>query len=158
MISPGAYLALRRAAAGLSLNDVARSLLALPLSAPRLVAHPAGVERRRIRADLFTLESDMALLTPDHAAQLSQVFAFDWAVYQQLAAQHTLPAGGVDVWGLPIPRLCAACGCSWQDACRTPAGPCGWSEEDPSLCTACEAPVTPIHAAHTPSERNPAHV
>lgn len=46
------------------------------------------------------------------------------------------PDGGVlSVVGEPDVRACKICGCTDEEACVTPSGPCMWVYDD--LCSAC---------------------
>lgn len=142
-MTPGTYLMKRRQAAGLSLEEVALHLLALPVAM-------TGYGRLHLTAlagRLALLEADRDVLSPAQAKLVRSAFSFDDDIYEQLVARHF---AGEDC-GLPEPRLCRGCGCSWHDACVTAGGPCAWSLDDPSLCTACERAITDFAAAHLPA-------
>lgn len=112
-MTPGAYLRVRRQAAGLSLDDVAVRLAVEP-------AYPA-----MSRAEwLAAMEEDIAPVAPDTARALRQVFAFDLIVLDRIAN------------GMPV-EICRGCACSWYDACETKHGGCYWVEVD--LCSVCAA-------------------
>lgn len=34
-------------------------------------------------------------------------------------------------------KACIGCGCTENNACMTPDGPCAWASIDPPLCSAC---------------------
>lgn len=38
----------------------------------------------------------------------------------------------------PVPGVCKICGCTDEQACITPDGPCCWVDEDHTLCSACK--------------------
>jgi hypothetical protein len=123
-ISPGTYLALRRQAAGLTLEEVASQLA----TAPHLNERARIEWLRRIEADEYPMSS----VTLD---ALREMFRFDATVLLRL---DDLRHGA----RLPEPRLCRECGCSELDACDTSAGRCGflschWVADD--LCSACAA-------------------
>jgi hypothetical protein len=131
--APGAWLARRRQAAGLTCSEVAARLAALPWAiAP---ASPDTVSKLAER--LADAETTGAPFTQPQAALLRNIFRFDLDIYFQLV---DLAAAG-DGCGLPVPQICTSCGCSWHDACapspRTGGQPCAWSDEDPHTCTAC---------------------
>ncbi|MDX3908878.1 MAG: XRE family transcriptional regulator [Sphingobium sp.] len=115
MMSPGTYLARRRVAAGMSIDDVAASIS----TAPRLgeIDRRAWVER---------LEQDIAAISPDVIHTLSCVVPFDSLVLSQLVDFRS--------YGPPVepPRICMTCGCSALDACEPL---CSWA--GPDVCSAC---------------------
>ena len=121
MMTPGTYLAKRRQAAGLSLDDVA----ALVSTSPRL----GEIDRR---AWIERIEKDIAAISPDVAATLADVFPISRLVLQQL-----IDLRSYGVCSQPAPRLCVTCGCSDRDPCVDPAthNGCAWASED--LCTSC---------------------
>lgn len=124
MMSPGDYLALRRTAAGLSIDDVAAVVQTLP----RLAEIDRAAWLRRI-------EADVAVITVDVARALIRIFPFSEQVLVRLIE---LRSYGADF--APAPRICRTCGCSEFDACRIDAGPgapsgCAWA--GPHICTAC---------------------
>lgn len=131
--APGAYLARRRQAAGLTCSEVAARLAALPWAiAP---ASPDQVDLLAQR--LAEIEDGRAHFTQPQAALMRSIFRFDIEVYLQLV---DLAAAGPGC-GLPVPQVCTGCGCSWHDACaaspKTGGQPCAWSDDDAHLCTAC---------------------
>lgn len=117
-MTPGEYLARRRAAAGLTIADVAQ----------RIGTEPRIAERDR--AELIArIEDDTVSPTIITLSALRRVYPFDVAVLARLAAPPAEASG-------PAPRLCRACACSELDACvgRDGTG-CWWAEAD--LCIAC---------------------
>ena len=129
-MSPGQYLKLRRVAAGLTLMDVA----AMVSTNPRYgeIDKVAWIDR---------IERDIAALSPDVIATLSDAFRFSRQVLLQLI---TLRSYGPDAG--EEPRICHLCGCTERDACLDPATGtgCAWSGAD--TCTACTEKDLP-HAA-----------
>jgi len=122
--TPSTYLALRRKAAGLTIDQVAE------LIAVNVYRH--GIRSRQIGrgAQLAELRDLLRQLeTPGIVARhrftldlFAGVFAFDPEVYFQLATE---PAER-------HPRICRGCGCTQDDAC---AGGCRWAGDD--ICTRC---------------------
>ncbi len=127
MFSPGTYIARRREAAGLSIEDVA----ALVHTAPRL----GEVDRV---AWLRRIERDVAALSPDVCASLARAFPLSGDVLGWLIDARSYGGGAG-----PMPRVCAVCACSEYDPCFDPEThrTCAWSDQpgDVSLCTACTA-------------------
>ncbi|SEI69165.1 hypothetical protein SAMN05518849_101573 [Sphingobium sp. AP50] len=120
MMSPGTYLNKRRVAAGLSIIDVA----ALVNTSPRL----GGIDKV---AWIDRIEKDIAALSPDVVAALSDVFRFSRRVLEQLITIRSYGPSAVQ----HAPQLCLICGCSQNDACFTGEATCGWASDD--VCTAC---------------------
>lgn len=120
-MSPGTYLAKRRQAAGLSIEDVAARIT----SDPRLGEHERAEWLRQI-------ERDEAMATLDVAFALKPVFSFSPVMLYILGVQYAHGAPLLDP-----PYLCANCACSEADPCIDPAtqSTCGWSASD--LCTRC---------------------
>lgn len=117
---PGRYLELRRTAAGLDLADVARMLSPAPHGLERVRAQVAKVEADDPDAPSFDLVDE-----------LRRCFSFDADVYHLLVAHRADPA-----CELPLPRICALCGCTLYDACHDERrGACAWVSED--LCSHC---------------------
>lgn len=117
-LTPGAYLAKRRAAAGLTVADVAE----------RLSSEPRISERDRA-AFIESIEADVVSPTIITLSALRMIYPFDIAVLAHLAADPAEATG-------PQPRLCRECACSENDACIDRHGSgCWWVEED--LCIAC---------------------
>lgn len=114
-LTPDAYLILRRQAAGLSRDDVARRIARAPAD--------FGVAAQLVRS----LETPGVLAklraTLD---QLRTVFAFDADVYYQL---HNAPAG-------THPRICRGCGVSAWDMEMAPGVDAGGWHDD-ATCTGC---------------------
>lgn len=121
MMTPGTYLAKRRSAAGLSIDDVA----AMVSTSPRLgeVDRCAWIDR---------IEQDVAAISPDVAAALADAFPFSRRTLQQLIDLRSYGEGAVEQ-----PRICMGCGCSDLDPCvdRVTHVACAWAAED--LCTSC---------------------
>lgn len=113
-LTPGAYLRLRREAAGISRQDAAERLH----TEPRL---PTAAREEWIAA----IEADVRPASFATIAALRWVYSFDLDVLATLAAA----ALGFDV---RPPRLCRVCACSDQDGCRVG---CRWVA--PDLCSAC---------------------
>lgn len=125
-LTPGAYLALRRRAAALSIGDVAARFV----TEPRL----GEIERRMWIA---AIEAGRAPVSAQVADALRRIFAFDLQVLDRLTDIHVFHAR------LPAPRICRNCGCSERDACIEADGcGCGWIGED--LCSGCAPGATII--------------
>jgi hypothetical protein len=123
-MTPAHYLRLRRAAAGITLDDAAAAL------APRMA------DRRVAYALLRLWETDGVAGEPADVERLRGLYPLDVAVYRQLVEE---PADR-------HPRICAGCGCTWNDACvDDQAVTCHWVAED--LCSACEEGATSSPAA-----------
>jgi hypothetical protein len=98
-LTPGAYLKMRRCAAGLSVADVAAKIA----TAPRLAEHA--------RAELIELiEADAAPASFETIVVLSNVYWFDFDV---LAATVRIALGA----DIRLPSICRICGCSACDPC-----------------------------------------
>ena len=117
-LTPGAYLKLRRTAAGFCLGDVAQ----------RLAAEPHIDERARA-GWLELVEADEQPVNLTSIVALRRVFPFDLEV---LISLERIAQGSAE-----MPHaICRVCGCTEYDACCTDYGDgCWWSEED--LCSAC---------------------
>ena len=120
VLTPDAYLTLRRVAAGLSRDDVARRLAR--------TAQDTGIAAQLIRS----------LETPGVRAklrstldQLRAVFPFDQDVYHQLG---NAPAHA-------HPRICRGCGVSAWDMETTPGVDAGGWHDD-ATCFACAPHAT----------------
>lgn len=131
MMTPGTYLKLRRQAAGLSIEDVA----AMVHTAPRL----GEIDRC---GWIARLESDVAALSPDVIATLSDAFRFSRRVLHQLIDARSYGDDATD-----LPRICLVCGCTDQDPCIDAKDDscCGWSTAD--SCTACVPTASPTPTA-----------
>lgn len=116
-LTPGAYLQVRRIAAGMSLNEAATCY----------AHHALGTAATELL--LSEVERDVTVLGEPSLRRLQACFAFDPGIYLALAE------------GLPIPSLCASCACSWRDPCvdRGHPGPCAWADAARARCTACAA-------------------
>ena len=122
--TPSSYLALRRKAAGLTIDQVAELIVA---QASRHALRSRQIGRAAQIADLRTLLRQLE--TPGIVARLratidilAGTFPFDPDVYFQLA---TTPADR-------HPRICRGCGCTQEDACT---GGCRWAGQE--ICTRC---------------------
>jgi len=131
IMTPGTYLAKRRAAAGLSIEDVAERIS----TEPPIPHHDRAAWLRRI-------EQDVDGLKIREAAALSSVFPFDLDIFVTLIGLHSpvMPAETIEA-----PRLCQACGCSENDACLDPTTGQGCRWVGPEQCSACD-PATPAGA------------
>lgn len=145
-MSPGTYLQKRRAAAGLSLAEVSRTLAGY-LAFGQPIFCPEVVESRLARA-----EGDVESLPLGLVEILVNVVPLDPAVYGQLVDRAL--ADPDTCAELPLPQLCRACACSFLDPCLPnpsrsgEAGhTCHWAE--PDLCSHC-APARPAPVAVTP--------
>lgn len=127
--TPGAYLDRRRVAAGLTREQVADRLAALPYAI--VAATPAHIALLTDRLAAAELEGQH--FTQPQAALLRQIFRFDVDVYLQLIDLQAAGPGS----GLPVPHVCTSCACSWWMACVDDTGPCAWSDADPNRCTHC---------------------
>lgn len=128
-MSPGAYLAKRRQAAGYSLQAAAAALACHPALDDLRQRKIVGPDLKRLHARLALAEADRDNLTISQVVLLQHLFPLDIDVYERLL----LIFHGVTAFGTP--RVCRDCACSWSDACP---GGCAWSEDDPEICTACE--------------------
>jgi transcriptional regulator with XRE-family HTH domain len=126
MLTPGQYLAARRRAAGLSVDDVAAAVDTVP--------HLGEIDRR---AWIERIEADVAAIGHDVQHALLAAFPFSLPVLRQLA---DLRSYGVAA-GAPL-RLCAVCACSEFDPCviEDATGVCDTCDwHSATLCTACAA-------------------
>lgn len=120
ILTPGAYLKRRRAAAMKSVADVAGVLS----TDPRIASHE--------RADwIARIEADIAPASWTTIVALRQHFAFDLAVLERLSLIYL----GQD---LPPPRLCRVCAASDTGAIGLAIMPWGWAA--PDLCIGCSLP------------------
>lgn len=120
MMTPGTYLKKRRVAAGLTIIDVAAMVNTTPSIGS--IDKVSWIDR---------IERDIAALSPDVIATLSDVFRFSRTVLQQLITIRSYGPSAVD----PAPQICLMCGCSQNDACFDGHATCAWST--PDSCTAC---------------------
>ncbi|BBC72894.1 conserved hypothetical protein [Altererythrobacter sp. B11] len=152
IITPGAYLRLRREAARMGIRQVAAELAALPFA----VMWPGPAEIARLAARIGAAEDDTEPFTLAEAELLQHAFRFDWSVYAQLIDLHADPASDGT---LPVPQICRSCGCSWHDPCVRSGAPCAWTDHNAELCTACAhrpAPSPGLHLAGASGEGAPA--
>lgn len=120
IMSPGAYLAKRRAAAGLTIDDVAA-----------MIGSDPSLKEADRRTWLSQIEADITPISWDIVTTLRHAFRFSPDILTWLNAIHRLQLE-------EHPRLCPQCGCSQHDACVTHDGEtCAWSGTTP-LCTHCE--------------------
>lgn len=117
MITPGAYLKMRRCAAGLSAADVAA----------RVHTEPQVDERAR-REWIELIEADAQPATLRTIIALKKIYPFDLQVLVRL---EQIVQGAA----LSAPRLCQFCGCSDNDACMAGNRPCSWV--GPVVCSTC---------------------
>lgn len=138
LMSPGAYLRKRREAAGVALELLASQLAGLPWR----IRAPESSDVARLVEKLEDAEADRDNLTVPQAALLLNVFTLDVEVYELLLLHFHARRAPHLVRGLGVPRICAGCGCSDRDGCRTDRGVCAWAPRsnlsDPEICTACE--------------------
>ena len=135
---PGAYLRLRRCAAGLSIEQVA----------VRIAPRPHLWQPVAVR--IVALELAAPMLVLDAAIRVrerTQAFQFGLGVWETLVELRDDPASQ-----LPVPRLCTGCGCSWTDPCHPFTGhECAWRPAEEtggdSICTACPLPSPPAEMA-----------
>lgn len=137
-LTPGAYLARRRQAAHLSIDDVA----AMIETDPRL-------DQRARRAWLAQMEADLSPISIESVTALSRCFAFSRIALQGLANHAREPDR------FAPPRICRLCACSELDACfSADRPPCAWMEDD--LCTACAFPDPRANAERPVASAYPA--
>jgi hypothetical protein len=130
-LTPGAYLALRRAAAGYTPEAFTRAFIMVQdHDRPRPVTAPSIEETRQrfrqTRNELALLERPRTVARDQATLRaIASVIPFDIDVYRQLAAE---PADR-------HPRICRGCGCSGHDACSTDDAVCRWVT--PDVCSHC---------------------
>jgi hypothetical protein len=127
--APGAYIDRRRVASGMTREQVAQRLAALPYA----IVSPTPADIARLSDRIAAAELEGQHFTKPQAALLRQIFRFDVDIYLQLI---DLAAAGPGC-GLPVPQLCTSCACSWHVPCVTDAGPCAWSDSQANRCTHC---------------------
>jgi hypothetical protein len=115
-LTPAGYLRLRRAAIGLTIEQVAARI------------SPTTRGRTVVGRMLRDLERDeVKVLSIDTLRPLARAIPMDLDVYAQLRDE-------------PVdrhPRVCRGCGCSAYDACvDRDLRPCRWAT--PDLCSACD--------------------
>lgn len=117
--APGIYLAMRRAAAGLTIADVAA----------RIGTEPHIPEHRRVEW-IASIETNAGAATIHTLSALRRVYPFSFDALAGLAA---IADGEARI----APRLCRICACSEPDPCIDEDGnACSWSDED--LCSDCD--------------------
>lgn len=134
----GAYLARRRAVAGLNRVQVAQRLAVMPW----MLLEPSGDDVARLADRLFGAERNGKNFSEAQIKLVRGVFPFDPFVYLQLIAIEAAAPGHK----LQAPRICVDCACTHWDPCHTGAGSCAWSA-DPTRCTACAPDAAPASAA-----------
>lgn len=112
-LTPGQYLQKRRAAAGLSIDDVAERIATVPRWAQHLR-----------RGWLEQIESDQMPATFNTIVVLNQVLEFNLSALVALSVE-----------GHNVPRLCIVCACCEAEPCIGSAGACSWVDAD--LCSSC---------------------
>lgn len=118
VVMPWEYVAMRRTAAGMTIEQAARPYW-------HRAEHQADVERNigALETVGFRMKRDFFV------ADMSRAYSFNVDVYRQLCDtppdQH--------------PRLCLACGWDqWSTQYDTNGEEATWSQSDPDLCTRCE--------------------
>ncbi|HEX8224492.1 MAG TPA: hypothetical protein VF605_11810 [Allosphingosinicella sp.] len=106
-MTPGAYIRLRREAAGLTAAGVEAEL---------------GDSVTQLGAALEFLEADRVKATYADARLLGRVFPISPAIVSELGCGTS-------------PAICRGCGCSEFDPCDEGGRACAWAE--PDLCTSC---------------------
>lgn len=123
-IAPAEYLALRRAASGLTIDQVAARILASYQFGKKMGKSAARAE---ILA-LLRLAERRGVVVRDKETldRIRRGYDFDPHVYRQLA---TAPAKR-------LPKICRGCGCSDHDPCHSAdMNPCRWT--GPATCSRC---------------------
>lgn len=106
-MTPGAYIRLRRQAAGLTPLEVEAEL---------------GEDVTRLSVALEFLEADRIKATYGDARLLGRVFPISAAIVSELGCGTS-------------PAICRSCGCSEFDPCDEGGRGCAWAQ--PDLCTSC---------------------
>ncbi|AOH83642.1 hypothetical protein AWL63_06295 [Sphingomonas panacis] len=118
-LTPNAYLKLRRAAAGLTIAQVAE------------IIAPRQADRSEATAFVALVEADGVIALKETTLELLQTaYPFDPDVYRQLSAE-------------PVerhPRICRGCGCTTYDPCVSDGQCCGWASD--SSCDRCAGDAT----------------
>lgn len=123
------YVQLRRQAAGLSRDEVARRLAGMRVATAFHGEFTIAATRADALALIEMLERPGALARyPQTIKALGAIFPIDADVYQQLAND---PADR-------HPRICGKCGCSDHDPCTGPEGVCTLEQ---GLCSRCAGNV-----------------
>lgn len=118
VVMPWEYVAMRRTAAGMTIEQAARPYWHRP-------EHRADVERNigALETVGFRMKRDFFV------ADMSRAYTFNLDVYRQLC----------DTPPHQHPRLCLACGWDqWSTQYDTNGEEATWSQSDPDLCTRCE--------------------
>jgi hypothetical protein len=148
LLQPGAYLRMRREAAGLTIGEAAERMVQSDY-AQRSVSL---WDLRLLRACLTAIEADTTVLTTHQMSVFLAAFRFDPFVYSQLALAKMV-GPGLAFEHIEAPQICRGCGCTEHDACRGFGGPCAWVPGDRTLCTACQrAEQTPPRSASPSAE------
>ena len=124
--TPGAYLKMRRCAAGLTPTDVAEQLTAEP-----------HVDLRTRAEWIELIEADAQPATLSTIIALRRVYSFDLDV---LVALERIAQGSTET----PPMICHICGCSHDDPCAINAmigAYCSWAA--PNLCSNCQGLPAP---------------
>lgn len=130
-MAPGVYLHKRRCMSGLGQQQAAASFATWQRR--RKPATPVELARMSLR--ITAVEANEQFLTLPEAQVLGRVISFDPEVYVQLVDLYLSgPGDDGEYSGLPIPRMCRACGCTWFNPCP---GDCELSDGDPPICTTC---------------------
>lgn len=128
-LTPAAYLRLRRAAAGVSIPQLAEAMIAYRRRrlGAKVAAHPAYATARDAVDLIELLERDGTRAMQRRTIEaVAACVPLDIDVYFQLADE---PAGR-------HPRVCRGCGCSSHDACHHDSyGSCAWTS--PTQCSHC---------------------
>lgn len=139
-LTPGAYLARRRQAAGMSIDDVAE----------RIATDPRLDQRARC-AWLAQMEADLSPIAAESINALALCFPFSRIALQALANHAREPDR------FAVPRICRTCACSELDACLSADRvPCAWKEDD--LCTACAFPDPRANAERPVASASPSNL
>lgn len=117
IMRPGLYLSKRRAAAKLSIEDVAG----------QISCEPSLAERERVEW-LGRIEQDVAPVTLSVAHALQPVFPFDVRVLMSLVRLQ-------DGEQISAPRICSVCACTERDPCDDHGRGCYWA--GPEICSCC---------------------
>jgi len=146
-MKPGAYLRLRREAAGLTIEQAAELAVRSHSDHADLYAKLIGALERG--EQISCLEHNPYDLVFD----LQRAFAFSYLVWEELDLLQLDPEAD-----LPVPQVCIGCGCSWSDPCNPGTGKeCAWRDPGETggatICTSCPVPqaVSPHSSGHFPA-------
>ena len=124
---PGTYIRLRREKSGWEHSELAVAL----------ARHPE--DRPAIRADLELLEDESDGALPPASLRplvlrLAEMLDLDVDIYFALVGFAHDPDSG-----LPCPRICTGCGCTWNHACMDTQTltPCHWRDDGEDRCSTC---------------------